>query len=157
MIHHMFFRRSAGLFMIAALLFLTLAPGSAFAGILGTGEVIAEAAAMRDRDNLRVALNRDDVRGQMACSGGFATASAMRCVETVVGLERQQRRHGAVTGDEVARERRPEYPVSHPGPGTIAYRHAGFEQSADDFRAAVAVAMAPDHSRYARAVGAIAE
>ena len=104
MIRNMHFRRSLGIFMIAALLLVTLAPGTAFAGIVGTGEVIAEEASMMDRDNLLVQLDRDDVRAQLERMGVSADKTAERVAamsdaevrELTAGLANQPAGAGAV-------------------------------------------------------------
>lgn len=62
-------RRNVGFIMIAAMLFVTVAPGSAFAGIVGTGAVIAEETATANRDVLLEKLGRDDVRVQLEQMG----------------------------------------------------------------------------------------
>ena len=62
-------RRPVGLIMIVTLLFATLAPGGAFAGIVGTGNAIAEQTSTLSRTALVEELNRDEVRVQLQAMG----------------------------------------------------------------------------------------
>lgn len=69
MIHNNSTRRPVGFLMIMTLLFVTLSPAGAAAGIVGTSTVIAEESAMMDRDVLIEQLNRENVRGQLEQMG----------------------------------------------------------------------------------------
>lgn len=69
MTHNTPTRRHVGVLMIATLLFVTLSPVSVSADVVGTGTVIAENAAMMDRESLLEELDREDVRGQLASMG----------------------------------------------------------------------------------------
>lgn len=75
-------QRRVGLVLITALLFTTVAPGSAFAGIVGTGSAIAEHSSMMNRDALIEELNRADVRDQLEHMG----VSADEAIERVAAM-----------------------------------------------------------------------
>jgi len=51
--------------LIIALLFASIAPTTAFAGMIGTDEAIAQESADLDREQLQEELQRDDVRGEL--------------------------------------------------------------------------------------------
>lgn len=75
-------RRNVGLLMMAMLLFVTMAPRSAFATMVSTDRAIEEQAAMVDRDALREQLSRDDVQAQLEQMG----VSADRAIERVAAM-----------------------------------------------------------------------
>lgn len=75
-------RRYLSFLMITALLFISLVPVNAFAGIVGTGHVIAEQTSLLDREALIEQINRDDVRAQLEQMG----VSADEAVERVASM-----------------------------------------------------------------------
>lgn len=75
-------RRHISVLMIATLLFATLAPTSAMAGIVGTGSAINEQSSLMNRDALIEQLGRDDVRMQLEQMG----VNADEAVERVAAM-----------------------------------------------------------------------
>lgn len=82
MIHNTSTRRHVGFLMIATLLFVTVAPGSAFAGMVSTDKAITEETAVMNRDALVEELSRDDVRIQLEQMG----VNADKAVERVAAM-----------------------------------------------------------------------
>lgn len=58
-------RRRVSTFLIIALLFAAFAPGTGFAGMIGTDEIIEHQSAELDRDRLKQELQREDIRGEL--------------------------------------------------------------------------------------------
>lgn len=58
-------RRNVSTLLIIALLFTAIAPATAFAGMIGTDEAIAQESVDLDREKLERELQRDDVRSEL--------------------------------------------------------------------------------------------
>lgn len=71
-----YIRRVLVLLCVFALLGGTLSP--AFAGMIGTGELLATEQSLADRERLMATLSRDDVREQLATLGVDPAQAAER-------------------------------------------------------------------------------
>ncbi len=82
MIYNAARRYQIGLMMMATLLMATITPGYAFAGVVGTGSVIADESDALSRDALIESIGRDDVRAQLQSMG----VSAEEAIERVAAM-----------------------------------------------------------------------
>lgn len=77
------------LMMMATLLMVTIAPVNAFAGIVGTGSVMADENDAMNRATLIESLGRDDVRTQLE-SMGVSAEEALERVAAMTDAEVQE-------------------------------------------------------------------
>ena len=71
-------RRHVGFMMIVTLMIVSIAPGAAFAGVVGTGSVIAEQTSSMNRNALIEQLDREEVRAQLEVMGVDASEAVER-------------------------------------------------------------------------------